>query len=306
MRRSPRGNVATEDALVAQCRAIIERGSKSFSRAAAILDPRTRAAGYQLYAWCRHCDDVIDCQTLGRRSAVAFSALSPAERLGELRLRTEEALAGRPSDAIPFRALARVVAEHQIPADEPRTLLDGMAMDVAGLRYQSVDELVVYCDRVAGIVGVMGARILGVRDHATLARARSLGIAVQLTNIARDVFDDARMGRVYLPLDWLVAAGVPADRLTERPHREGLIGVVRRLLDLAEVRYAEVDRGLEHLPFRPAWSISAARVVYSRIGAVIRARGPDAWDRRASVPGWRKQVGVIQALVHTVVRRVVR
>lgn len=298
----------SHDPIVEHCRAVIERGSRSFTRAAALLEPSVRAGAYQLYAWCRYCDDVIDHQSLGQGSGPgpAPDAETQLAALADLRRRTEQALggqAGATQDDVVFRAIARIVAQHRIPRHHPFELLDGMAMDVAGRRYRTLDDLAVYCYHVAGVVGVMMAHIMGVRDTATLKRAEDLGIAMQLTNISRDVLDDARVGRVYLPLDWLDDAGVPGDAVAMPEHRAAIATVVSRLLDAAELRYAQADVGIGHLPFRSAWSIAAARTIYAEIGAVIRQRGSQAWDSRSFVPDGRKYLLVGRALRRTIARR---
>ncbi len=291
------------DAIVEHCRKIIEGGSKSFARAASLLDPEIRAASYQLYAWCRHCDDLIDGQTLGHGQR-PDEPVAQAERLASLRFTTEEALRGRPVDGLVFQGIARIVDRYGIPSRHPFELLDGMAMDVAGRRYQDFDDLRVYCYHVAGVVGVMMAHIMGIKDDPTLKRAEDLGTAMQVTNISRDVMDDARVGRVYLPLAWLAEEGVPPAEVADPARRDAVARVVRRLLDRGDDFYRSADTGIAHLPFRSAWSIAAARWIYSDIGTVIRQRGGHAWDRRAYVGTGRKVLLMSWALGRTVLGRV--
>jgi phytoene synthase len=290
----------TGDPIIEHCRAILAKGSRSFSRAAALLPRETRAGAYQLYAWCRYCDDLIDNQILGHsQSDLPSPPSTDQERLTALRTRTARALAGDPDDDLVFRGLARIVRQHGIPTRHPEELLEGMAMDVAQRRYRTIDELTVYCYHVAGVVGVMMAHIMGIKDPETLARAEDLGIAMQMTNIARDVRDDAAVGRVYLPLDWLDEAGVSADTVGA-DHNSGKVAmVVARLLDAADGRYTRADRGISHLPFRSAWSIAAARFIYADIGRVIRERGDQAWQQRAVVSDRRKYLLVAKGLMAT-------
>lgn len=280
------------DSLVEYSRLLIERGSKSFAGAAKLFTPPVRASAYMLYAWCRHCDDEIDGQELGFASARPDTR-SPQARLDELKHKTLRAMRGDASEPI-FQALQRVVAEHRIPRRHPLELLDGMAMDVDGRAYREIDDTLSYSYHVAGVVGVMMAMIMGVRDAATLHRASDLGIAFQLTNIARDVIPDARAGRVYLPGAWLADAGVEAApaSVAEPVNRPAVSQVTRRLLDTADVYYASAGHGLSHLPFRSAWAIAAARRIYRDIGAVVRAKGDQAWDERATVSRGRKLAGV--------------
>lgn len=293
------------DPIIEHCRVILEQGSRSFAKAASLLDPTIRAGSYQLYAWCRYCDDLIDGQTMGHGQEVV-DPVRQREQLTMLWSETEAAYRGEPTSELAFQGIARVVRQHGIPAYQPFELLRGMEMDIEGRQYETIDQLRVYCYHVAGVVGVMMAHIMGVKDEATLQRAEDLGTAMQLTNIARDVVDDARVGRVYLPLAWLREHGLtPAD--VGRPaHRGAVADVVQRLLNDAERLYQSGDDGIDHLPFRCAWSITAARGIYSDIGTVIRNQGTEAWDRRAMVSDGKKIFWVGRSLVDTMVRRMTR
>ena len=150
--------------------------------------------------------------------------------------------------------------------------------------------------RVAGSVGAMMAVLMGVRDAAALARATDLGVAMQLTNIARDVGEDARAGRVYLPLAWLAEAGLDADRFLAAPrHDAALASVVGRLVAAADTLYARADAGIAALPrdCRPA--IRAARLIYAEIGREVVRAGCDSVTRRAVVSKRRKLALAAQA-----------
>lgn len=140
------------DAVLKGSEAAIAKGSKSFAAAARIFDAETRQDCVMLYAWCRHCDDVIDGQSLGQDQAPGFRDGQMA-RLQELRRLTALALAGEPSADPVFEALRRVVARRAIPAIHPQELLDGFAMDVAGRDYRRVADLLDYAYHVAGVVG---------------------------------------------------------------------------------------------------------------------------------------------------------
>lgn len=283
-RRAPRG-----DAVVATSRQSIEQGSKSFAAAARLFDRRTRESAWLLYAWCRHCDDVIDGQALGQGAAEP----SPEEkraRLAGLYAQTRAALAGEPAADPTFAAFQRVALRHSLPGAWPLELLAGFGMDVDEARYATLEDLLVYCWRVAGVVGVMMARIMGVEDEAVLRRACDLGLAFQLTNIARDIVADAELGRVYLPADWLAEAGVePSPAAVADPAgRVAVFAAARRLIEAAEPYYDSALEGLPALPFRSAWAIAAARGVYREIGREVLREGPRAWDTRPVVGGGRK------------------
>jgi phytoene synthase len=275
------------DAIVDHSHEMIRRGSKSFAAAAWLFDPETRVRAYMLYAWCRHCDDQIDGQSLG----LAAGRLAPAERLARLealRASTEEVFLGRAMRDPVFAAFQRVARDATIPQRYAMELLAGFEMDVTGARYRELPDTLLYCHRVAGVVGIMMAYVMGVRDEAVLARAADLGIAFQLTNIARDVLDDAANGRCYLPEAWLREAQVPAGRHADPACRPAVWRVVTRLLDEADRYYASAKHGLKALPLRSAWAVSAALGIYREIGSIVRARGTAAWDSRAVVSRPRK------------------
>lgn len=265
----------------------IAAGSQSFSGASRLFGNRLRDSASLLYAWCRHCDDVIDDQVLGQGSAGAVDNVE--ERLARLEKATRDAVRGH-ADEPAFEALAWVVGAHRIPERYPLELLEGMAMDAREHPYRTLDDTLLYSYHVAGVVGVMMTLIMGTRDTPTLHRACDLGVAFQLTNIARDVMEDAARDRVYLPEDWLRDAGVPADPSVfgEARYRDPLYGVVIRLLDTADGYYASARHGLKALPFRCACAIGAARVIYRDIGGVIRTTGPAILEHRAYVPRPRK------------------
>ncbi|MES2033893.1 MAG: phytoene/squalene synthase family protein [Pseudomonadota bacterium] len=269
--------------LVATSRETIQKGSQSFAAAAALFDPQTRADAEMLYAWCRHCDDVIDGQTLGHEREI----LDPAEvqrRLDRLYAQTRSALAGEPTEDPAFAAFREVAQRRAIPERYALELIDGFAMDVAGRRYETLEDTLDYCWHVAGVVGAMMAIVMGVKpgDLATLRRAQDLGLAFQLTNIARDIVEDAQNGRIYLPAAWLAQAGVPEDAVAAPAHRAAVAGLARRLVDAAEPYYASARWGLRGLPFRSAWAVAAAGGVYRAIGVKVVARGAQAWDSRTS------------------------
>jgi 15-cis-phytoene synthase len=264
--------------LLAHADATLARGSTSFAAAAKLLDPQARRSAALLYAWCRHCDDVIDGQTLGHGTSP--EAGDAAARLKGLERDTRDALAGRPPPAPAFRALAAVAALHAIPSSLPLAHLDGFRRDVEGLRYETLEDLLIYCWGVAGVVGEMMARIMGVEDRDTLDRAADLGLAFQLSNIARDVAEDWRSGRLYLPLAWLAEAGVPAEAVGDPARRAAVAAVTARLVAAAEPFYDSALVGVGRLPPRAAMGVAAARSLYRAIGRKVAARGEAAWGAR--------------------------
>ena len=279
-----------------QARESIAVGSKSFAMASRFLPQGMHEDCVMLYAWCRHADDVIDGQEAGFD---AGGPDDPAARLAELRDQTHRALRGDAAAPV-YAGLARVVAARDIPHRHVDELLAGFAMDVDGRVYHDMGDLLDYCYHVAGVVGVMMARIMGVRDESVLDRASDLGLAFQLTNIARDVVDDARIGRTYLPRDLLRAEGIDSIDPDDMGQRPALHRVALRLLDDAEIYYRSADVGIAALPRRPALAIAAARNIYRQIGVKLRAQGPDAWNGRLSTTKGEKLRLAAQAAASTI------
>ena len=279
----------------------IEKGSKSFALAARLFPPDLRASAYMLYAWCRYCDDLVDGQDLGHAvQQTNVPTAQPQQIVEQLECDTLRALAGETDLEPAFLALAEVCRRHDIAQAYPMELIEGFRMDADERTYRTFDDTLEYCYHVAGVVGVMMAIIMGVRDTEALRRASDLGIAFQMTNISRDVVSDHDVGRVYLPETWLSEAGLTADTLAEPGNREQLITVVERLLDAADPYYVSARAGLAHLPFRAAWAVASASAVYRDIGTLVRQRGASAWDQRPSTSRSRKLTGLASGLVAAV------
>ena len=277
------------DNVTAHGHASIKKGSKSFALASRVLPPALRDDASMLYAWCRYCDDVIDGQEMGHGQIEDYKT-GQGERLEMLREKTARALSGEPMEDPVFEGLARVVKTHEINHRHPFDLLKGFEMDAEDRVYKSVDDILDYAYHVAGVVGVMMANIMGVRDDATLDRASDLGLAFQLTNIARDVIDDAQADRVFVPQDLLSKHGAPnaAQELAQRDNWPSAYKAACEQLDIAEAYYRSAKVGIRELDFRCAWAISAALKVYREIGEVLRSGGPEAWQGRVGAGKGRK------------------
>ena len=261
-----------EPADLAACRALLNNGSRSFYAASLLLPARIRHPATALYAFCRVADDLID----DGDTPVALAALHR---------RLDAIYANRPADFPEDRALAAVVAAHRMPRLLLDRLLEGFAWDAEGRRYEDLAALEHYAARVAGTVGAMMAVLMGVRDPLVLARACDLGVAMQLTNIARDVGEDARAGRLYLPTAWLRSAGLTPEALLARPEPSAaLAAIVGRLLGAAETLYRRADTGIAALPLDCRLGIFAARHLYAAIGTQIIRNGCDSVTTRARVP----------------------
>ncbi len=267
----------TSPADIAACRELLRGGSKSFFAASLVLPRAVRDPATGLYAFCRVADDAID---LGADRSAA---------LADLRQRLDAIYAGAPRDIAADRAFADVVTRHSIPKAYPLALLEGFEWDSNERRYQSFSDLRAYGVRVAGTVGAMMAMVMHVRDPNLLARACDLGVAMQLTNIARDVGEDARAGRLYLPLDWLAEEGIDSEEwLAEPQFNLGIARIVRRLLAAADELYQRADVGIAQLPAACRPGMHAARLLYAEIGHELLRRGGDSVAERAVVAWPRK------------------
>ena len=287
--------------VVAAAQDSIARGSRSFAMASQIFDPATRERAWLLYAWCRACDDLADGQTLGHD---ATAVTDPAARLARIRDLTARALAGEWTGDAAFDALKIVAGETRFPHRFAHDLIEGFALDAKGWFPRSEADLLRYCYHVAGSVGCMMAVVMGVdpADEATLDRACDLGIAFQLANIARDIEADDRIGRCYLPVEWLVEMDIPPGQHMKPPFRSRLVVIARWLGEMAEAYGASARAGTPALRFRSAWAVLAAAGIYGGIARAVVARGAHAWDHRAATNNWQKLGWLAQALPQTALR----
>jgi len=270
------------------CKRIIRDGSKSFYFASLVLPQDVRDAALALYSFCRVSDDMVDDPEATRRTLI------------ELRRRIAAAYRGQPRPQIADRALAHVAARYQIPQDILLALVEGYEWDLDGKRYDTFSDVLDYSARVAATVGVMMTLIMQRRHARTLARAADLGVAMQLTNIARDVGEDARNGRLYLPRDWMVEAGIDPDAFLANPVFSPAVGqVVERLLSEAKSIYRRALTGLSDLPLACRPGIRAAGLVYAEIGMEVRNNGYDSVSQRAHTSRQKKLALLAQAFAGT-------
>lgn len=283
-------------ALVAAARESIAKGSKSFALASQLFDQTTRERAWLLYSWCRACDDLADGQDHGgEMSAVA----DPHVRLAHIRNMTERALRGETTGDSAFDALGLVVAECKIPHAWPRDLVHGFAMDADAFSPRTTQDMLTYCYHVAGVVGLMMAVVMGVdpQDRETLGHANDLGLAFQLANIARDIGEDARAGRCYIPATWLGKADITPGEYMKPHYRKALAGIGAKLAEMAEGYEASARIGARKLPFRSRWAVLSAAGIYGDIAREVARRGEHAWDSRVFTRKTDKLSWVMRAMV---------
>ena len=259
------------------CKQQLSTGSRSFYFASHLLPSVMQHAACGLYAFCREADDLVD------------EGDDPTAALVLLHQRLDKIYKAKPEYRHTDRVLTQIVHTYHLPRGLLDALLEGFAWDAEGKIYNSIDDVYDYSARVAGAVGVMMSVLMGVRDPKALARAADLGTAMQLTNIARDVGEDARLGRIYLPRDELTAEGVNPEALLVNPEFSDGIGVVtQRLLERANWLYQRADNGIAQLPRKYQPGIRAARKLYAAIGDKVGEIGYNSVDQRAIVATSKK------------------
>lgn len=245
------------DSLPPEDSVVIQHHSRSFSLAAGLLPRTVRKDVEKLYAWCRWCDEAVDEAPNQETAAIWLTGL---------REDVERIYRGEPPLHAASQWLAELVDRHSIPKHLPLDLLEGMETDLGNPVFETEGQLLEYAYQAAGTVGLMMCRVLGVSDPRAFPKAKALGMAMQLTNIARDVKEDWVRGRRYLPKPWL--SRVPGKDLlpTNQEARNG----VQKLLAKADDLYEEGLRGLADLPASVRYAIRLAGGIYREIGEEIR------------------------------------
>jgi phytoene synthase len=260
------------------CRAKAAASGSSFYYSFLFLPPARRRAIIALYAFCREVDDVVD--------EVSDPAVANA-KLAWWRREIGLVFAGQPSHPVAL-ALQPTVREFALPEAHFHTVIDGMAMDLTQHSYLDFPALELYCHRVAGVVGLMSAEIFGYANPATKGYARDLGVAFQLTNIIRDVGEDARRGRFYLPQDEMQRFGVTASALLRGKYSDAFRQLMRFQVERARGWY---ERAFAQLPAEDRKAQRAGLVmaaIYRTLLDEIAYDGFQVLDRRTSLTPVRK------------------
>lgn len=260
------------------CQQKASQSGSSFYYSFLFLPPPQRRAITALYAFCREVDDVVD---EGSDPTVART------KLAWWRTEINTAFTGKAQHPV-AQALAPVVRDFDLPQQNFQEVIDGMQMDLEYSRYPDFATLQVYCHRVAGVVGLLSAKIFGYSAPATLDYARNLGIALQLTNIVRDVGEDARRNRIYLPIDEMQRFGVSVDEIILFRESDAL----RELLSHQIARARDFYRlAMSHLPAIDRKSQRAGLVmaaIYSKLLDELQAEGAGVMNRRVALTPLRK------------------
>jgi phytoene synthase len=280
----------------------ISAGSQSFAAASALFAPDVRERCWMLYAWCRAADDLTDGQTLGHGAcdnAVSDRAHAFLQEMTARALDTDKPVPP------PFEALRYVARETNVSRGLIEDHLAGFALDAAQWRAASEQDLLQYCYHVAGSVGCMMAIVMGIpaEDEDTLDRACDLGIAFQLSNIARDIIPDAQVGRCYLPDEWLREHSLDFTAISEPVNREIMALLAARLIGISQPYHRSARIGAHKLPFRSRMAVLTADGVYGAIGQKVVRLGPKAWDKRVATSAGKKLTQLSFALGRSIFRK---
>ena len=260
------------------CQQKASASGSSFYNSFRFLPPNRRRAITALYAYCREVDDVVD---------ECSDAQIAATKLAWWRQELDRLYAGQPEHPV-TRALQPVLTEFNLPQELLLEIIDGMAMDLQQTRYADFTALSLYCYRVASVVGLLAAEIFGYSERQTQKYAHDLGMAFQLTNIIRDVGEDARRGRIYLPLDELQRFDVPLEDILNARQTDNFRRLMEFQIERAEHYYAQamselpaVDRKAQ----RPGLVMAA---IYRTLLDEIKRDGCQVLRQRISLPPLRK------------------
>jgi phytoene synthase len=273
----------------AHCRQLNKRNGTTYYWATQVLPAVKRHHVHALYGFCRHADDIVD-------DLAATSTDVRAKALADFGDRFFEDLEAGDSDDLVLKAMVHTVRAFRIDPDCVRRFLASMTMDLTVERYETYDDLLVYMDGSAAVIGEMMLPILEPTDPAALEPARELGNAFQLTNFLRDIDEDLDRGRIYVPQEDIRRFGAESAFET-RTATPAFVELLRFEIERTRALYRYADTGIGHLPERSARCIRAARQLYARILDEIEAQDHDVFHGRARVATWRKAAMAGRALV---------
>lgn len=277
------------------CRQVTAKYAKTFYLGTMLMSPEKRRAIWAIYVWCRRTDELVDGPNAN---------LTTPETLDQWERRLETVFAGHPQDDFDV-ALVDTLERFPIDIQPFRDMIAGQRMDLYRSRYETFDELNLYCYRVAGTVGLMSTAVMGVDTRPRTApwdysetvptpteEAIALGVANQLTNILRDVGEDARRGRIYLPLEDLALFNYTEADLFNQVIDDRWRSLMRLQIQRARKFYAVAERGVSALSEDARWPVWSALMLYRQILDIIERNQYDVFGKRAYVPTPRKMASL--------------
>lgn len=268
----------------ARCGEVCAEYAKTFYLGTKLMTPARQRAIWAIYVWCRRTDELVDGPNAPH--------ITPAA-LDRWEQRLEDIFVGKPYDMLDA-ALVDTVAKYPVDIQPFRDMIEGMRMDLVKARYDNFDELYLYCYYVAGTVGLMSVPVMGIAPQSKASTesvynaALALGIANQLTNILRDVGEDARRGRIYLPRDELAQFGLTEDDIFAGVVTDKWRAFMRDQIKRARVFFDEAEKGVVELDKASRWPVWASLILYRKILDSIEANDYNNFTKRAYVGKWKK------------------
>jgi len=291
------GNLSLLNEAYDRCGEICAEYAKTFYLGTLLMTPERRRAIWAIYVWCRRTDELVDGPNA---SQITPTALDRWES------RLEELFQGRPFDMLDA-ALADTVAKFPVDIQPFKDMIEGMRLDLKKPRYKNFDELYLYCYYVAGTVGIMSVPIMGISPNSEATTesvynaALALGIANQLTNILRDVGEDASRGRVYLPQDELAQAGLSDEDIFAGKVTDKWRNFMKSQIKRARMFFDEAEKGVTELNEASRWPVWASLLLYRQILDEIEANDYNNFTRRAYVSKAKKFLSLPAAYARSIV-----
>lgn len=280
-----------------RCGEVCAEYAKTFYLGTLLMTPERRRAIWAIYVWCRRTDELVDGPNASHITPTA---------LDRWEARLEDLFQGRPFDMMDA-ALADTVGKFPVDIQPFKDMIQGMRMDLRKSRYQNFDELYLYCYYVAGTVGLMSVPVMGIAPESQASTesvynaALALGIANQLTNILRDVGEDARRGRVYLPQDELAQAGLSDDDIFAGKVTDKWRNFMKNQIKRARMFFDEAEKGVTELSAASRWPVWASLLLYRQILDEIEANDYNSFTKRAYVRKAKKIVALPVAYAKSLV-----
>lgn len=271
-------------------------GSKSFYITVNLFNKSIRNNILMLYNWCRYCDDIIDDQILGINNYLNRKKIY--KNFKNLKKKTyfacngikmiEPSLISFQKISIKFNNIPKLAFEH----------LKGFYLDIKKPKFLYLNDTLNYCYYISGVVGLMIANILGIDNKSLLDSACDLGLAFQLTNISRDIIEDAKRGRCYIPQEWLKKEKIyKYFQIIDPTNRNIIFKIVKKLIKISESYYNSAFKNITKLSIRLSWIITSTYSIYRKIGVKIFSSGANAWDKRQNICLTEKFLLIIKSLL---------
>jgi phytoene synthase len=281
------GTAITLDEAYTYCRKISKKHAKTFYLASLFLPKKQQKPIFAIYALLRTVDDVVDMAE-EKLAAGLITRQDISQMLESWKIKLKACYAGKAENDPIMMAWHDTLKSYPISIELPLDLMDGMAMDIEFKPFETFDELYVYCYKVASVVGLITSEIFGYSDKQALQHAIELGIAMQLTNILRDIGEDVDRGRIYLPLEDLRRFNYSSEELMQKRMNSNFIALMQFQIERARGYYRSSDNGIPMLEQRSRFGVAISSINYSNILTAIEENDYDVFSTRAYRSFWQK------------------